>query len=329
MSKAMVIHQPGGPEELKWEDVPIPEPGDGEILIKQLAVGMNYIDVLHRSGVIPVGEFPATIGVEGAGLIVKVGPNCEFGFKEGDRVCYAGGPIGAYSQYRTIPERWLIRIPEKMSKELAASVMVKGLTSYYLTRRTFRVDEHTTMLVHAAAGGVGSFLCQWGKLSGATVIGTVGSSEKAQLAEECGCTHIINYQKEDVVARVREITNNVGCNVVYDSVGMATFEASMQCLMPFGLLVSYGEASGPIPPVELGMLQKHGSIFVTRPSFEDYVANHAEYVVGCSDLMNAIIKGGMRIHVKQSYYLRDAARAHKELAGRQTMGASIFYTEVE
>lgn len=327
MAKAIVIDQPGGPEVLQWQDVDIPEPGEGEVLIKQIAVGLNYIDVYHRSGLYGLSAFPATIGVEGAGVIEAIGPNCQLGYGVGQRVCYAGGPIGAYAQYRTMPERWLVGIPDNVSKELAAGVMVKGLTAHYLLKRTFFVDNNTTMLVHAAAGGVGLLLCQWGKILGATVIGTVSSEEKAELARANGCDYAINYREEDFVERVKEATDGRGCNVVYDSVGADTFARSLDCLMNFGLMVSYGQSSGPVPPLEMANLQKRGSLFFTRPSLEHYIADQAEYLMGSAALMQLVSEGKLKINVKQSYYLKDAARAHRDLESRKTTGATIFYTE--
>lgn len=327
MTKAILIDQYGGPEELQWRDVDIPEPGEGEVLIRQSAVGLNFIDIYHRKGVYPLKDFPATIGLEGAGVIEKLGPNCQFRFKEGQRVCYAGGPLGAYSQYRTIPERNIVGIPDKISSELAAGVMVKGLTGFFLVKRTFFVDETTTMLVHAAAGGVGLVLCQWGKLLGAKVIGTVSSEEKAELARANGCDYPINYKQENFVERVKEITDGIGCNVVYDSVGADTFMKSLDCLMPLGLMVSFGQSSGTPPALELGELQKRGSLFLTRPSLDHYIHDHAEYILGCTELLHLVNEGKLKINVKQSYYLKDAAKAHADLEARKTTGATIFYTE--
>ncbi len=327
MAKAIFIDQPGGPEVLQWRDSNIPEPQAKEVLIRQQAVGLNYIDVYHRTGLYPLKNYPAIIGLEGAGVIEKVGPNCEFGFQVGQRVCYAGGPVGAYAQYRTIPERNIVGIPDNITPELAAGIMVKGLTAHYLLRRTFFVDNNTTMLVQAAAGGVGLLLCQWGKILGAKVIGTVGSEEKAQTARENGCDHVINYNTQDFVGTVREITEGRGCNVVYDSVGHNTFMGSLDCLMPFGLMVSYGQASGVVPPLDISELQKRGSLFLTRPSLEHYISDHAEYIVGCTAMLQLVNEGKLKINIKQSYYLKDAAKAHADLEARKTSGATIFYTE--
>lgn len=327
-AKAIVIDAPGGPEVMQWRDMDMPKPGPKEVLIRQSAVGMNYIDVYHRSGLYGIKDFPAIIGLEGAGVIEEVSPDCEFGFAVGERVCYAGGPLGAYAQYRTLPENRLIKIPDNISNELAAAVMVKGLTAHYLLKRTFFVDDITTMLVHAAAGGVGLLMCQWGKLLGATVIGTVGSEEKAKLAQENGCDYALQYKQEDIAARVRDITEGRGCNVVYDSVGKDTFMTSLDCLMPFGMMVSYGQSSGEVPPLDIAELQKRGSLFLTRPSLEHYIRDHGEYLLASATLLQLVSSGQLKINALQSYYLRDAARAHRELEGRQTTGASVFYTEV-
>lgn len=313
---------------MQWRDVEMPVAGSREVVIRQVAVGLNYIDVYHRSGHYKLRNYPAIIGLEGAGVIESVADDCEFGFQVGQRVCYAGGPMGAYAQYRTLPERHLVGVPDNISLALAAGVMVKGLTAHYLLKRTFFVDGNTTMLVHAAAGGVGLLLCQWGRLLGARVIGTVGSEEKAALAAANGCEFPIVYRNEDFVERVNEITEGRGCNVVYDSVGADTFTRSLDCLMHFGLMVSYGQSSGPAPALDMGDLQKRGSLFVTRPSLEHYVQDHAEYMIGSSAILQLISEGKMKVNIKQSYYLKDAAHAHTELEARRTTGASIFYTEM-
>lgn len=329
MAKAMMIDAPGGPDVLQWRDSEVPQPQGNEVLIRQVAAGLNYIDVYHRSGYYPLKSYPAIIGLEGSGVIEALGPECEFGFRVGQRVCYAGGPMGAYAQYRTLPERFLVGVPEKMSLPLAAGVMVKGLTAHYLLKRTFFVDNNTTMLVHAAAGGVGLLLCQWGRLLGARVIGTVGSDEKAELAHANGCEFPINYRTQNVVEAVNDITDGQGCNVVYDSVGKDTFMDSLDCLMHFGLMVSYGQSSGPAPAIEMGELQKRGSLFVTRPSLEHYIQDHAEYMIGAGAVLQLVSEGKMKVNIKQSYYLKDAARAHADLEARKTTGATILYTELQ
>ncbi len=326
MSKAIVIDQPGGPEVMQWREVPIPEPGEGEVLLRQVAVGLNYIDTYHRRGMYGMNDFPATIGVEGSGIIEKLGPGCEM-FEVGQRVCYAGGPPGAYAQYRIIPERHILQIPDTISKQLVAGIMVKGLTAHYLVKRTFFVDDRTTMLVHAAAGGVGLLLCQWGRLLGARVIGTVGSEEKAELAKANGCEHVVNYNTDNFVDYVMDVTDGRGCNVVYDSVGKATFAPSLDCLMPFGLMVSYGEASGPVDPLDISELQKRGSLFLTKTSLEDYIQDHAEYIVAASTVLQLVSEGNLKVNVKQSYYLCDVVRAHRDLEARKTIGATILLTD--
>lgn len=326
MAKAIIMDQPGGPEVLQWRDSDIPEPGEKQVRIKQIAVGLNYIDVYHRNGFYPL-SCPAIIGLEGAGIVEKIGPGCELGFQVGQRICYAGGPLGAYSQYRTIPERFLVGIPDNISKELAAGIMVKGLTAHYLVKRTYFVDANTTMLVHAAAGGVGLLLCQWGKLLGARVIGTVSSEAKAELARQNGCDFPIIYTREDFVEKVREITGGRGCNVVYDSVGADTFMRSLDCLMNFGLMVSYGQSSGAAPQISMSDLQKKGSLFVTRPSLEHYIQDQNEYLLASATLLKLVSEGKLKINIKQSYYLKDAARAHRDLEDRKTTGATIFFTE--
>lgn len=325
MPKAIRIHQTGGPEVLQWQDVPMPTCGPKELLIKQTAVGLNFIDTYHRSGLYPM-ELPGTPGLEGAGQVIEAGAECEY-FKPGDMVCYAGGPLGAYAQYRAIPERNVVKVPDGVSDQLAAGIMLKGLTAHYLLKRTYMVSKETRILVHAAAGGVGLLICQWAKHLGATVIGTVGNAEKAELAKANGCDHAIIYKNEDFVARVREITEGEGVHVVYDSVGQATFEKSLQCLMPMGLMVSFGQSSGAIPPVDIQLLQKHGSLFLTRPTLMDYIADHASYLVGCTNMMQLVLEGVLKINIKQSFYLSDAARAHESLETRQTTGATILVVD--
>ncbi len=312
---------------MQWRDVAMPEPGEGELLIRQTAVGLNFIDVYHRSGLYPLKEYPSSLGMEAAGIVEKVGPNTQFGFKEGDLVAYGGGPVGAYTQYRALHERHVVLVPKGMSDQLAAGVMVKGLTAYYLIRRTFRVDNQTTMLVHAAAGGVGLLLCQWGKYLGARVIGTVSSEEKAEIARANGCEYPINYKTENFVERVQEITDGRGCNVVYDSVGKDTFMDSLDCLMPIGLMVSFGQASGPVGAIDPGELQRRGSLYLTRPSFQDYMQDHSEYVLAANELLQHVLDGVLKINVKQTYFLSDAASAHRDLESRKTTGATVMVVD--
>lgn len=326
-TKAIIIDEPGDPEVLRWADVPMPEPGEGEILICQKTAGLNYIDICHRQGKFGFDKFPAIPGVEGAGIVEAIGSNCQYGFRVGERVCYAGGPVGAYAQHRVIPEKRLVKIPDNISVELAAGVMVKGLTAHFLVRRTFMVSELATVLIHAAAGGVGLLLCQWCKHIGARVIGTVGSDHKAEIAKQNGCDYPINYRTQNVVEAVKEITEGRGCNVVYDSVGKDTFQTSLDCLMPFGMMVSYGDASGPVPPFDLNELQKRGSLFLTKPSLEHYIKEQHEYLVASSTMLGLVSEGKLKINVHQSYFLKDAAKAHRALENRETTGSAIFYTE--
>ncbi len=325
MPKAIILEQTGAPEVMQWRDVPMPKCGPKELLIKQTAVGLNYIDTYHRSGLYPM-ELPGTPGLEGAGEVIEAGSECEF-FKPGDKICYAGGPIGAYAQFRTIPERNVVKIPDGISDQLAAGIMLKGLTAHYLIKRTYVVNKDTVVLIHAAAGGVGLLLCQWARHLGATVIGTVGSAEKAELALANGCHYAVNYKEESFVEKVKQVTEGRGVHVVYDSVGQATFEDSLKSLMPMGLMISFGQSSGPIAPFDMSVLQKHGSIFLTRPSLMDYIADHASYLVGCTNLMQLVLEGVLKINVKQSFYLSDAVRAHHKLEERQTTGATIFVVD--
>lgn len=325
MHKAIILTEPGGPEKLKWVEVPIPEPGEGEVLIHQKAVGLNFIDVYHRTGLYKLPQYPAVIGMEGAGVIEKAGPGVKY-FKVGDRVAYGTSPPGAYTQYRALHERFLVRIPDAMAFELAASIMLKGLTAHYLVRRTYQVGQGHSVLLHAAAGGVGLLVSQWAKHLGARVIGTAGTPEKAALAKAHGCDEVIIYGKEDVAKRVREITNGQGVHVAYDSVGKDTYIASLDSLMPMGLFVSFGQSSGSIPPFDVSMLSQRGSLYMTRPSLTHYTANYEDFVMGCAELFEMVMKGKMKINVGQSYYLSDAASAHRDLEARKTTGATVLVT---
>ena len=326
MPKAIRIHKHGGPEVLKWEDCPMPEPGEGEVLIRQKAVGLNYIDIYNRTGLYPIQDFPAILGYEGSGVVEKLGPNCEI-YKVGDRVAYAGGPMGSYARYRAIHEQWLAKIPDALNFEHAAGVMLKGLTAHYLVRRTFNVRPGVVVLIHAAAGGVGLLLTQWCKHLGASVIGTVGSKEKAELVKQNGCDVAILYKEEDIAKRVREVTDGRGVNVVYDSVGKDTFMASLDSLMHFGLLVSYGQSSGPVPPFDISLLSQKGSLFLTRPTLFHYKQQPAEHMVSCMELFGHVEKGVLRPVINHSYYLSDAARAHRELESRKTTGSTILVVD--
>jgi NADPH2:quinone reductase len=315
--------KPGGPETLVWTKTDMPEPKEGEVLIRQKAVGLNFIDVYHRSGLYPLASYPAILGMEASGVVEKVGKNCKL-FKVGDRVMYGTGTPGAYTEYRTIMERHLMKIPDFLSFEIAAGLMLKGLTAQYLLRRTFQVRIGQTMLVYAASGGVGQLLCQWGNFLGATVIGVVGNASKVKQAMENGCKHVIDSSKEDIAARVMEITKGDKVNVVYDSVGKDTFMTSLDCLMPLGFLVSYGQSSGKIPPFDIGVLAQKGSLFVTRPTLHTYTHNYSDFLMMCGEMLDMVYQGVLKVKVGQSYYLKDAAHAHEELEARKTTGASIL-----
>jgi NADPH2:quinone reductase len=318
---AIRIHETGGPEVLKWEELEVAPPGPGELLLRQTAVGLNFIDTYHRTGLYPV-ELPAVLGREAAGVVEEVGDGVEE-FKVGDRVAYALYP-GSYAELRSIPVAQLVPLPDPIDDRTAAAVMLKGLTAHYLLRRTHVVKPGETILVHAAAGGVGLIACQWAKHLGATVIGTVGSEAKAELARAHGCDHTILYDEEDIVARVRELTDGRGVPVVYDSVGAATWERSLDCLAPLGLMVSFGNASGPVPPQNIGILAQKGSLFVTRPTLATYIAGREELLAAAAELFEAIGAGGIRVEVNQTYPLADAARAHADLEARKTTGSTLL-----
>lgn len=326
MPKAIVIDEQGGPEVLRWVDVPMPEPEAGEVLIRQEAVGLNYIDVYHRTGMYPVPRLPITPGLEGAGVVEACGEGATL-FKPGDRVMYCKGALGAYAQYRAMPEEVLLKIPDKIQSVHAAASLLRGETAHYLVRRTISINHNMTILVHAAAGGVGLILTQWAKILGATVIGTVGSEQKAALASEHGCDHVIRYDLENVVERVNDITKGEKCNVVYDSVGQATFEQSLDCLMPFGLLVSYGQSSGKIPPFDPGLLSRKGSLFLTRPTLFHYAQKREDYVQAAAEFLGWVLEGKIKLTIGQSFYLSDAANAHRALEGRKTTGASVMMVD--
>lgn len=318
---AIRVYHYGGPEQLKWEQVPLPQPAEKEVLIRHEAVGLNYIDVYYRTGLY-ANPLPLTPGIEGAGIVEAVGPGVEF-FAVGDRVAYAKGPLGAYALYRTIAEENLVKVPEGISNEYAAASLLKGLTAHYLLRRTFDVRPGFTILVHAAAGGMGLILCQWGKALGGRVIGATSSPEKAALAKVAGADEVLLYS-EDWVAKLRELTGGKGCNVVYDSVGKDTFLKSLDCLTPFGLMVSYGQSSGLVEPFDISLLVKKGSLFLTRPSLNDYKRDRKEYILGAGEFFDLMLKGIVKITIGQSFYLSDAASAHRELESRRTTGSTIL-----
>ena len=321
MAMAIRIHEHGGPEKMQWEEVAVADPGPGEVKLTQSVVGLNYIDVYHRTGLYPM-ELPGAIGLEGAGTVSAVGEGVTE-FKEGDRVAYAAPPVGAYASERIIPCHRLVKIPDSISDETAGAMMLQGMTAEYLIRRTFPVQAGQTVLFHAAAGGVGLIVCQWLKQIGATVIGTVGSEEKAALAKAHGCDHTILYKTEDVAKRVHDLTDGKGVPVVYDAVGKDTLDGSLDSLAPRGMFVSFGNASGPIENFNLAVLAQKGSLYLTRPTLMTYTAERADLVESANALFAAVDKG-LKIEVNQRYALKDAAQAHRDLEGRKTTGSTIL-----
>jgi NADPH2:quinone reductase len=322
MPHAIRIHAHGGPEVLGWEAVASAAPGRGEVLIRQTAIGLNFIDVYERTGLYP-GALPSGLGREGAGVVEAVGPGVR-GLAVGDRVAYAADRPGAYAQERVIGSAGLVKIPEGVSDRLAAAAMLKGLTAWFLLRRTFRVGRNSKVVVHAAAGGVGMILAQWARHLGATVIGVVGSEAKATVARAHGCHHVLLQGRDDLPAGVRELTGGAGAHVVYDSVGKDTFLASLDCLRPLGMMVSFGNASGPVPPVAPLELARRGSLFLTRPTLFHYVARRSELERGARELFEVIGRGAVRIEIGQSYALQDAAQAHRDLEARRTVGSTVL-----
>jgi NADPH2:quinone reductase len=321
MPYAIRIYETGGPDKLKWEEVQVGDPGPGEVRVRNTAVGLNYIDTYHRSGLYPL-QLPLTLGSEGAGVIEKVGPKVKE-FKAGDRVAYAN-PIGAYAEVCLRPADKLVKIPTGIDDKVAAAIMLKGMTSWYLCRRTYKVKKGDTILVHAAAGGVGQILCQWTKHLGATVIGTVGSEEKAALAKKAGCKHVIVTSKENFAERVKAITKGKGVPVVYDGVGKDSFMGSLDCLSPLGLMVSFGNASGPVPPFNLGVLAQKGSLFLTRPTLFSYTSKREDLVTAARELFSVVTSKAVKISINQTYPLREAAQAHIDLEGRKTTGSTVL-----
>ena len=324
MTHAIRIHENGGPEVLRWEAVDVPDPGPGEAVIRQTASGLNYIDVYFRTGLYPAPSFPLTIGNEGVGVVEAVGD----GVTEvavGDRVAYCMS-LGSYAQRRIIASRLLVKLPDGISDEQGAAVMLKGCTVQYLVRRTHAVQPGETVLFHAAAGGCGLIACQWLKHLGATVIGTVGTREKAELAKAHGCDHPIVYTEESFVDRVQELTGGKGVPVVYDSVGKDTFDDSLRCLQPRGLMVSFGNASGAVEPFRPVLLAQKGSLFLTRPTLANYTATRQELEETTTDLFDVIGSGAVRIEINQRYALQDAAQAHRDLEARRTTGSTVLMT---
>ena len=322
MARAIRIHQHGGPEVMKFETVDPGQPGDGQLLIRHTAIGLNFIDVYFRSGLYPSASMPFTPGNEAAGVVLKVGPGVT-GFAEGDRVAYVS-PIGSYAEERVIPAATVVKVPDGIADEKAAAMMLKGMTAQYLLKRTFQVKPGDTILFHAAAGGVGLIAGQWAKHLGATAIGTVGSAEKAELAKAHGYEHVVDYSKENFVDRVKEITGGKLCDVVYDSVGKDTFDGSLDCLRPLGLLAMFGQSSGPVPPFNLGVLAQKGSLFITRPTLFTYVAAREKLEETAADLFDVVSRGIVDIKIDQRYALKDAGQAHADLEGRKTTGATVI-----
>ncbi|MBC8635979.1 quinone oxidoreductase [Caballeronia sp. EK] len=325
MAHAIRFHETGGPEVLRWEEVPVGMPGPGQVRLRHEAVGLNFADTYFRSGLYPV-PLPAGMGVEAAGVVEAVGAGVDQ-VREGDRVTYTGfiNTLGAYSTERLAPAAALIRLPEGIECATAAAMTMRGLTASYLMRRIHAFKPGDSILLHAAAGGVGLIVSQWARLLGVTVIGTVSSDEKAEIARAHGCTHVINYSHEDVAKRVRELTDGVGVNVVFDSVGKDTFESSLDSLRRRGLMVCVGTASGPIPPFNPQLLAMKGSLYLTRPALADYIADPAEKSELASELFGHVASGRIRIEINQRYALQDAAQAHRDLESRKTTGSSIFF----
>jgi NADPH:quinone reductase len=321
MTHAVRIYENGGPEKLKWEEVDVGKPGPGEVRVRNTAIGLNFIDTYQRSGLYPL-PLPFTLGSEGAGVVEAVGRRVT-GLKVGDRVAYVG-PLGAYAEVLLRPAARLVKIPAGIEDTTAAAMMLKGLTTQYLLRRTYRVRAGDTILMHAAAGGVGLILCQWAKALGATVIGTVGSEAKVALAKKAGCKHVIVMGKENFVERVKVITKGKGVPVVYDGVGKDTFMGSLDCLSPLGMMVSFGNASGAVPPVSIGILAQKGSLFVTRPTLATYTATTEDLTKAARELFAVVKSGKVKIAINQTYPLSEAAQAHRDLEGRKTTGSTVL-----
>ena len=322
MPNAIRIHQTGGPEVLQWESVAVGEPGTAEARVRHTAVGLNYIDTYHRSGLYKL-PLPSGIGLEAAGVVEAVGPGVA-DIRKGDRIAYCGGPPGSYAEARVMPADKLVKLPDGVSDRSAATLMLKGLTVQYLFRQTFPLKGGETILFHAAAGGVGLIACQWARALGVTMIGTVGSDEKAALAKANGCAHTIVYTRENFVERVKEITGGKGVSVVYDSIGKDTFPASLDCLKPRGMFVSFGSSSGPIAAFDIGLLAQKGALYATRPSLASYAATRPQ-LLAMADEMFALVRAGKIVsEARQTYALKDAAQAHRDLEARKTTGATLL-----
>ncbi|OAF17292.1 quinone oxidoreductase [Bradyrhizobium centrolobii] len=322
MTHAIRFHKTGGPEVLVWEEVNVGKPGPGEARIRHTAVGLNFVDIYNRSGLYPA-QLPSGLGSEAAGVVEEVGPGVT-DLKPGDRVAYGASPLGAYSEARLIPADRLLKLPDGVDDKTAAAMMLKGLTTQYLIRQTYRVKAGDTILLHAAAGGVGLILSQWAKHLGATVIGTVSNDEKAKLAKAHGCDHVIIYTREDFVKRVDEITGGKKVPVVYDSVGKDTFLKSLDCLAPLGVVALFGQSSGAVEPLNLGLLAQKGSLYVTRPTLFTYAAKRENLVAMAKELFDVVKSGAVKIEVHQTYPLKDAAKAHADLAARKTTGSTVL-----
>jgi len=321
MPHAIRLYENGGPEKMQWEEVEVGAPGPGQVRVRNTAIGLNFIDTYHRSGLYPM-QLPLTLGMEGAGVVEAVGPKVKE-FKAGDRVAYAN-PVGAYADVLLRPAERLVKIPAGIDNRIAAAIMLKGMTAGYLIRRTYKVKPGDTILLHAAAGGVGQILSQWAKSLGATVIGTVGNDAKAALAKKAGCKHVIVTSKESFVARVKEITKGAGVPVVYDGIGKDTFMDSIDCLAPRGMMVSFGNASGAVTQFNPGILAQKGSLFLTRPTLVNYTASRDDLVQAARELFAVIKKKAVRISINQTYPLREAAQAHRDLEARKTTGCTIL-----
>jgi NADPH2:quinone reductase len=322
MTHAIRFHATGGPEVLRWEEIGVGDTAPNEARVRHHAVGLNFIDIYHRTGLYPV-PLPSGIGLEAAGVVEAVG-SAVTDLKAGDRVAYAGGPIGAYAELRNIPADRLVKLPDRIDFKTGAAMMLQGMTAQYLLHRTCRVEAGDTILIHAAAGGVGLIVCQWARALGATVIGTVSSDDKAALAKAHGCDHTIIYTRENFVERVKEITGGKGVRVVYDSIGKDTFEGSLDCLQPLGMMALFGNASGPVPPFDTAGLARRGSLFLTRPSLFTYTAQRSDLLAISKDLFDIVAAGKVKIEVNQTYALKDAAQAQADLVARKTTGSTVL-----
>jgi NADPH:quinone reductase len=322
MTHAIRVHKYGGLEVLKWERIEVGDPGPGEVKIRQTAIGLNFIDIYHRTGFYPQPSLPFIPGSEAAGVIAAVGPGVR-DLNVGRHVAYAG-VTGAYAEERLIAADRVVKIPKGISDETAAAIMLKGMTAQYLLRRTYKVGRDTTLLFHAAAGGVGLIACQWAASLGATVIGTVGSAGKALIARAHGCDYVINTHEEDFIAKVKDYTKERGVDVVYDSIGKDTFPGSLDCLKPLGMWVSFGQSSGPVPEFKITLLSQKGSLFATRPALPHYTETRKDLVATANDLFEVVAEGRVRVAINQTYALADAAKAHRDLEGRLTTGSSVL-----